>query len=161
MRYDTPLSSPINPANPANMAAAAKASASPATATAASATATSSTAATATAPTATAIPGTPGTTTVADLPLRRQLSIGLRDLGRSSLSSARNFGFIGAVYSGTECCIEGLRAKNDLQNAVYAGFITGALLARKGGPMAAGLSGGGFAVFSLGIEWYMRQPSDD
>ncbi|KKY24169.1 putative mitochondrial import inner membrane translocase subunit tim17 family protein [Phaeomoniella chlamydospora] len=131
MRYDTPLSSPINPANP-NL------------------------------PTG-AVPGVgaAATQTISDLPLRQQLKIGLRDMGKSSFSSAKNFGTVGAIYSGTECCIEGLRAKNDLDNAGYAGFLTGAILARKTGVKGAGLAGAGFAAFSLGIEWYMRQPGDE
>ena len=139
MRYDTPLSSPINPAN---ATVGAGAGASP------------------------AISGAPGQVpaapkTFTDLPLRQQLKHGFKDMGRSAFSSAKNFGTVGAIYSGTECCIEGLRAKSDLQNAGYAGFITGAILGRKAGPQAALLAGGGFAAFSLGIEWWMRQPSDE
>ena len=134
MRYDTPLSSPINPANPN----------APITAGAAAGT-----------------PGVTAPTTLTDLPWRQQVKHGLKDMGRSAFSSAKNFGMVGAIYSGTECCIEGLRAKADYQNAGYAGFLTGAILARKAGPQAALLGGGGFAVFSLGIEWWMRQPGDD
>lgn len=41
-----------------------------------------------------------------NLPLRQQLSRGFRDMGSRSYSSAKNFGIIGAMFAGTECCIE-------------------------------------------------------
>lgn len=41
-----------------------------------------------------------------DLPLKEQLRRGFRDMGSRSYSSARNFGLIGAMFAGTECCIE-------------------------------------------------------
>src|SRR4051812_32350718 len=99
MRYDTPLSSPLNPAN--------------------------------------AVPSLPGAAAAApitSLPIREQLRLGLKDMGKTSLSSAKNFGTIGMLFAGTECGIEGLRAKNDLYNGVAAGCITGGVLARNGGP---------------------------
>ena len=40
---------------------------------------------------------------------RQQLRHGLKDMGSRSYSSARNFGMVGAIYAGTECCIEGVR----------------------------------------------------
>ena len=98
-----------------------------------------------------------GHTPISSLPLRAQLSHGLRDMGRSSLSSARNFGLVGAIFSGTECCIEGLRARNDMGNGVAAGCITGAGLAAKGGgPTGAAVGCIGFAAFSAAIDGYMR-----
>ena len=68
---------------------------------------------------------------VQSLPMREQIKHGLKDMGKASFSSAKNFGTVGAIFSGTECCIEGLRAKNDLENGVAAGCITGGILARK------------------------------
>ena len=97
---------------------------------------------------------------IATLPLRQQLKQGLRDLGTRSFSSAKNFGKVGAIYSGTECCIEGFRAKNDLKNGVMAGCITGGALAARAGPQAAALGCAGFAAFSLAIDSYMRRPSE-
>lgn len=41
-----------------------------------------------------------------NLPLKDQLRRGFRDMGSRSYSSARNFGLIGAMFAGTECCIE-------------------------------------------------------
>jgi import inner membrane translocase subunit TIM22 len=104
----------------------------------------------------------PGMTkAIADLPIREQLKHGLKDMGRQSYSSAKNFGMIGAIFSGTECCIEGLRAKNDLYNGVAAGCLTGGALAAKGGPAAVGVGCAGFAAFSAAIDWYMRSPENE
>ncbi|KAL8819180.1 MAG: hypothetical protein Q9223_002333 [Gallowayella weberi] len=41
-----------------------------------------------------------------NLPLRQQLRSGFRDMGSRSFSSAKNFGVIGAMFAGSECCIE-------------------------------------------------------
>lgn len=94
------------------------------------------------------------------LPLREQLRAGFKDLGTRSYSSARNFGKVGAIFAGTECCVEGFRAKNDLKNGVIAGCITGGVLAAPAGPQAAALGCAGFAAFSLAIDSYMRRPSE-
>lgn len=95
------------------------------------------------------------------IPMREQLKTGFRDMGRSSWSSAKNFGYIGALFAGTECCIEGFRAKNELSNGVMAGCLTGGFLSRNAGPQAAALGCAGFAAFSGAIDYYMRLPSDD
>lgn len=74
---------------------------------------------------------------------------------RSSISSGKNFAKVGAIFSGTECAIEGLRAKNDLWNGVAGGCITGGVLARNAGPQAAAVGCAGFAAFSAAIDAYM------
>lgn len=122
MRYDTPMSGPLNTTSPLN-------------------------------PTA--------NPNISDLPLRQQLKIGLKDMGKTSYSSAKNFGMIGGIFAGTECCIEGLRAKNDIWNGVAAGCLTGGALAASGGPQAVALGCGGFAAFSAAIDWYLRLPEDE
>ncbi|KHJ34429.1 putative mitochondrial import inner membrane translocase subunit tim22 [Erysiphe necator] len=94
------------------------------------------------------------------LPLRQQLKAGFKDMGSRSLSSAKNFGKVGAIFAGTECCIEGFRAKNDLMNGVLAGCITGGVLAAPAGPQAAAVGCAGFAAFSAAIDAYMRRPSE-
>ena len=66
----------------------------------------------------------------------------------------------GSIFAGTECCIEGFRAKNDLANGVLAGCITGGVLAAPAGPQAAALGCAGFAAFSAAIDAYMRRPSE-
>lgn len=98
---------------------------------------------------------------VTSLPLRQQLKVGFRDLGSRSLSSAKAFGKIGAIYSGIECCIEGFRAKHDIKNPVLAGCVTGGILAANAGPQAAALGCAGFAAFSAAIEVYLAQPEKD
>ncbi|CZS97028.1 probable Tim22, subunit of the Tim22-complex [Rhynchosporium agropyri] len=104
-------------------------------------------------------PGSKGAELVS-LPLRQQLKAGLKDMGARSFSSAKNFGKVGAIFAGTECCIEGFRAKNDLANGVLAGCITGGVLAAPAGPQAAALGCAGFAAFSAAIDAYMRRPSE-
>ncbi|KAL2863226.1 translocation channel protein TIM22 [Aspergillus lucknowensis] len=104
---------------------------------------------------------TPQGKAVADLPWREAVRRGFKDMGSRSWSSAKNFGIVGALYSGTECCIEGLRAKNDLTNSVAAGCITGGILGAKAGPQAAAFGCVGFAAFSAAIDAYMRMPESD
>ncbi|MCJ1419434.1 Mitochondrial import inner membrane translocase subunit tim22 [Xylographa parallela] len=94
------------------------------------------------------------------LPVREQLRRGFKDMGSRSFSSAKNFGIVGAIFSGTECCIEGFRAKNDMTNGIAAGCITGGVLGAKAGPQAAAIGCAGFAAFSTAIEYYLRMPSD-
>ena len=93
--------------------------------------------------------------------MKEQLKTGFKDMGKASLSSAKNFGYIGAIFAGTECCIEGFRAKNELGNGVAAGCITGAFLAKGAGPQAMAVGCAGFAAFSAAIDAYMRMESDD
>ncbi|AQZ10166.1 TIM22 (YDL217C) [Zygosaccharomyces parabailii] len=103
---------------------------------------------------------------IADLPFKQQVKLQFADMGKRAYSSAKNFGYIGMIYSGVECCLESLRAKNDLYNGISAGCITGGGLAYKGGPQAAAIGCAGFAAFSAAIDWYMRSedgrpPKDD
>ncbi|KAJ4988631.1 Mitochondrial import inner membrane translocase subunit tim22 [Stagonosporopsis vannaccii] len=103
----------------------------------------------------------PAAPQISDLPLKQQLKHGLRDMYRSSVSSGKNFAKVGAIFSGTECAIEGLRAKNDLYNGVAGGCITGGVLARNAGPQAVAVGCVGFAAFSAAIDAYMRMPEDE
>ncbi|QLG74250.1 hypothetical protein HG535_0G01340 [Zygotorulaspora mrakii] len=93
---------------------------------------------------------------MADLPLKQQIKIQFSDMGKRSYSSAKNFGYIGMIYSGVECVVESLRGKNDLANGLTAGCITGGGLAYKSGPQAALVGCAGFAAFSAAIDLYMR-----
>ncbi|CAO1605939.1 MAG: hypothetical protein LQ349_002437 [Xanthoria aureola] len=95
-----------------------------------------------------------------NLPLRQQLSRGFRDMGSRSYSSAKNFGIIGAMFAGTECCIESYRAKSDWKNGVSAGCITGGTLGAKAGPQAAAFGCVGFAAFSAAVDAFMRRQTD-
>lgn len=102
----------------------------------------------------------PTAANITSYPLKEQIKRGFKDMGSRSYSSAKNFGKVGAIFSGVECCIEGFRAKNDLKNGVMAGCITGGALAAPAGPQAAAFGCAGFAAFSLAIDSYMRRPSD-
>lgn len=110
-------------------------------------------------PMSSGLPG--GVGTISDLPMRQQLKLGFKDMGRSAYSTAKNFGYIGAVFAGTECAIEGFRAKEEITNGTAAGCITGAFLARNAGPQAMAVGCAGFAAFSTAIDYYMKSPSED
>ncbi|KAJ2510334.1 Mitochondrial import inner membrane translocase subunit tim22 [Coemansia sp. RSA 1939] len=88
---------------------------------------------------------------------KQQIKTVFRDMGKKSLSSAKNFAIMAAIYSGSECMIESYRARNDIYNSVAAGCVTGGTLAMRTGPrgMAAGCAG--FAAFSAAIDWYMHK----
>ncbi|CAN9203449.1 hypothetical protein AA0114_g3372 [Alternaria tenuissima] len=171
MRYDTPMSQPLAVNTPASKPATAVSGTTPTASVKPSTIATSnvnsaSAATLTTAPSASATatlpnPTATGVVDVKDLPLRQQLRAGLRDMYRSSISSGRNFAKVGAIFSGTECAIEGLRAKNDLYNGVAGGCLTGGILARNAGPQAVAVGCAGFAVFSAAIDAYMRMPEDE
>ncbi|KUL92286.1 hypothetical protein ZTR_02349 [Talaromyces verruculosus] len=96
-----------------------------------------------------------------NLPWREQLKHGFKDMGTRAYSSAKTFGYIGAIYKTAECSVEGLRAKNDLTNHVVAGCLTGAFLGRNAGPQAALTGCVGFAAFSAAIEAYLRMPEEN
>ncbi|CAG8650852.1 8864_t:CDS:2 [Acaulospora morrowiae] len=90
-------------------------------------------------------------------PMKQQLKATAKDMAARSFSMAKSFAVMGAIFSGTECIIEGYRAKNDIYNGTAAGCITGALLAAKAGPQAALIGCAGFAAFSTAIDLYMRR----
>ena len=110
--------------------------------------------------------GTTAVNSIRDLPFKQQMKIQFSDMGRRTYSSAKNFGYLGLIYSGVECSIESLRAKHDIYNGVSAGCVTGAALAVKSGPQAAAFGCAGFAAFSTAIELYfsgdsVRPPKND
>ncbi|KAL8383071.1 hypothetical protein RB595_006704 [Gaeumannomyces hyphopodioides] len=141
--------------------AAVKAASAASSSTAATATATATTTAAAVTPMGAAAAAASGSVPLTSLPLRKQLTIGFKDMGARSLSTGKNFAKVGALFSGIECGIEGLRAKNDAANGIGAGCIAGAVLARNGGPQAAAIGCVGFAAFSAAIEAWLRSPKDE
>lgn len=100
-----------------------------------------------------------GVSHISELPFKQQMKLQFGDMAKRSYSSAKNFGYIGMIYSGVECSIESLRAKHDIYNGVTAGCITGAGLSIKAGPQAALFGCAGFAVFSTAIDLYLRSES--
>ncbi|GAA5840443.1 hypothetical protein JCM3775_004699 [Rhodotorula graminis] len=93
--------------------------------------------------------------------MKQKARVIFADMGKGMWRQGKGFGAVGALYAGTECVVEGFRAKNDLYNSVYAGLISGAVLARKSGPRAMVLGGMGFAAFSAAIDTYMRRETVD
>jgi hypothetical protein len=52
-----------------------------------------------------------------------QTRLAMKDMGKKMVSSGKGFGKVGAIYSGVECCVEGVSAC--LSFAPYAyGFLT-------------------------------------
>lgn len=93
---------------------------------------------------------------IAQLPFKQQMKIQFTDMFRQSYASAKNFGKVGGIYTGIECCVESLRAKNDMFNSILAGALTGGVLAIRSGPVGALFGAFGFGAFSIAIEMYMR-----
>lgn len=96
----------------------------------------------------------PDLTTATDYQKQTVKSV-LLDMKTRTLSQAKNFAILGAMFSITECTIESYRAKTDWKNGTLAGGITGGCIG-----LRAGIKGGifgaiGFAVFSTIIEYYL------
>ena len=68
-------------------------------------------------------PLTPQGQQLANLSTREQLRRGFKDMGSRSFRSAKNFGIVGAIFAGTECCIEGVIIVN-LLDLVGAFLLT-------------------------------------
>ncbi len=99
-----------------------------------------------------------------EAPVGTKLRIGFKEAGRAMSTSARHFALFGAVYAGSECVIEKVRARNDLYNPALAGCATGAVLASqpttpipakaRAIQMATGCAT--IAAFSTAIDYYMK-----
>mmetsp|Transcript_21091 Transcript_21091/g.54072 ORF Transcript_21091/g.54072 Transcript_21091/m.54072 type:complete len:190 (-) Transcript_21091:1957-2526(-) len=92
------------------------------------------------------------------IPLRQVLMDTFKQMGRSSASYAKTFAYMGALYAGSECAVEQIRAKRDHKNTLYAGCFTGGAMAYGGGPQAMCLGCATFAAFSVMIDRFMEQP---
>lgn len=80
-----------------------------------------------------------------------------RQMGSRSLSSAKAFAIMGAIFSGTECVVEKARAKHDMKNTAIAGCVTGGAISARAGAKAACFGCAGFAAFSVLIEKVMSR----
>ena len=87
---------------------------------------------------------------------REQVRRQYKGFGANCVRMAKGFAKVGLVYSGIECVIERERATRDIPNAMYAGCLTGAVLAYQAGPQAMGMGCAGFAAFSAIIEAVMN-----
>eukprot|EP00927_Polykrikos_kofoidii_P055030 TRINITY_DN49343_c0_g1_i1.p1 TRINITY_DN49343_c0_g1~~TRINITY_DN49343_c0_g1_i1.p1 ORF type:complete len:181 (+),score=26.02 TRINITY_DN49343_c0_g1_i1:100-642(+) len=84
-----------------------------------------------------------------------QIKQSYKGFGTACTRMSRNFAKVGCVYASVECFMERERAIRDVPNAVYAGCVTGAVLAFQAGPQAMAFGCGGFAAFSAVIETMM------
>lgn len=80
----------------------------------------------------------------------------LIDMKNRSLSHAKNFAILGAMFSITECTIEAYRGKTDWKNPTVAGGITGGLIGLRAGVKGGVYGAIGFAIFSAIIEHYIH-----
>mmetsp|Transcript_37186 Transcript_37186/g.93358 ORF Transcript_37186/g.93358 Transcript_37186/m.93358 type:complete len:187 (+) Transcript_37186:141-701(+) len=83
----------------------------------------------------------------------------LRGMGKTMKSSGKQFASIGFCYSLFECLVEKQRGKTDIYNHIAAGALTGAWLGRTGGFSGVAFGAGGFAAFSIGMEYFIT-PKD-
>ncbi|KYB27010.1 Mitochondrial import inner membrane translocase subunit Tim22-like Protein [Tribolium castaneum] len=79
-----------------------------------------------------------------------------QEMKSTTLSYAKNFAMIGALFSAVECSIETMRGKSDWKNGTYAGAVTGGLIGLRAGVKAGVLGAAGFAAFSTAIDYYMH-----
>ncbi|KAL5477987.1 hypothetical protein EMCRGX_G024859 [Ephydatia muelleri] len=80
----------------------------------------------------------------------------LREMLDRGKSLAKNFALIGAMFAGTECLLESYRGKSGMSNSVAAGCITGGAIGLRAGVTAAVAGCGGFAAFSVAIDYFFR-----
>ena len=73
-------------------------------------------------------------------------------------SYAKGFGAVGALFAGSECVIEKIRARHDIYNSLYAGCFAGATLSHRAGPQAMCIGCASFAAFSVVIDKFMERP---
>jgi mitochondrial import inner membrane translocase subunit TIM22 len=84
-----------------------------------------------------------------------QVKAGARAAGARSWSYAKGFAAFGALYAGSECVVEKVRAKHDIANSAYAGCFTGGVMARAGGPSGMAIGCGTMAALSVAMDKFM------
>eukprot|EP01088_Endostelium_zonatum_P010467 TRINITY_DN23947_c0_g1_i1.p1 TRINITY_DN23947_c0_g1~~TRINITY_DN23947_c0_g1_i1.p1 ORF type:complete len:182 (-),score=47.68 TRINITY_DN23947_c0_g1_i1:12-557(-) len=89
------------------------------------------------------------------IPIWKQVGDGFKAAAKSGVFMGRGFAMFGGVFSVINCMIEKKRARSDLYNSLYAGCITGGLLAAGGGPGTMALSCAGIGAFSVGMDYLL------
>ncbi|CAM0512494.1 unnamed protein product [Fasciola hepatica] len=82
-----------------------------------------------------------------------------REMYARSLSHAKSFAMIGALFAGTECVLESHRGKSDLLNSTLSGAIVGSAIGFRAGLQPGVVGAAGFALFSTAIDYYFRHKS--
>ncbi|CAG2178168.1 unnamed protein product, partial [Oppiella nova] len=80
----------------------------------------------------------------------------LKDMRIKTMSYAKNFAILGAMFAATECTIESYRGKTDWKNGTMAGGVVGGLIGLRAGIKGGLLGAAGFAAFSTIIDYYLR-----
>lgn len=88
-------------------------------------------------------------------PEKQTVKTVLKDMKVKTLSHAKNFAIIGAMFAATECTIESVRAKSDWKNGTMAGGVVGGFIGLRAGIKGGILGAAGFAAFSTVIEYYL------
>jgi len=70
-------------------------------------------------------------------PKYQRIRSGFRHVRNRAPYLGGNFGLWGGIFAATECMLISLRNKDDSKNAIAAGFITGGVLAIRGGGSVA------------------------
>lgn len=116
----------------------------------------------------------PGGRMVPQPPLGEQVVSAWRGLGSKAVWYMKSFAVItgrqiplrwttattnspAALFSGLDCLFEKSRGKHDVLNSGLSACATGAILAVKQGPSAAGFGCAGFAAFSVAIDTIVHQ----
>ena len=70
-------------------------------------------------------------------PKKQRIISGLRHVRNRAPFLGGNFGLWGGIFSSCDCLLISYRQKDDPYNAIMAGFITGGVLAIRGGASVA------------------------
>lgn len=84
------------------------------------------------------------------------LQLVAKEMKVRTVSYAKNFAVLGAMFAGTECLIESYRGKTELINGTASGGIVGGLIGLRAGVKAGIFGAIGFAAFSTAIDYYFR-----
>jgi import inner membrane translocase subunit TIM22 len=82
----------------------------------------------------------------------RQTGIQMADRSRFY---SKSFAIVGGIYSTFDCAVEKYRGKHDRLNSLYAGCMSGGVLAYNTGPKGILIGCAGFAAFSVVIDSLM------
>ena len=87
--------------------------------------------------------------------MRETIRQGAKSAGARSWSYAKGFAAFGALYAGSECVVEKVRAKHDVANSAYAGCFTGGVMARTSGPTGMAVGCATMAALSVAMDKFM------